>query len=822
MKSTQTKLNQNSIHHGRVSRDNQAFFSGRSDDVTTFFSPATIQPKLKIGAPDDQYERQADRVAEAVVNSPAPNIQQESMEEEEETLQLKCSECEKEEEIQMKSETGQSAGTAPSAISQKIQNAGGGSHLSGSVNSEMSKKMGADFSDVNIHTGPEASRLNQSLGARAFTHGNDVFFNSGEYNPGSKEGKRLLAHELTHVVQQDNEKQLVQRDGDGEQESVTQLSGHYWSTERFENGHRKRTDLFINVNQLTLTGNFRSFIDHGNGYDIEDSGDVYGERVDQHLPVRYRVIINGETWDFDFNRRMRGGLNELIEGGRRVPIYAMNMAGQSMEFRRVGSTPPVTSQEVANAPTNEVSALDSERREGLTPDMIVGLRNSAERLVEVIRRYPHAGIGSQLNSAYLQIADLYNGILSQYSGNLRLRAESYLLERLRRVEVQFMGDRVRADRAVQTSLGFQSIQENGETGVTGGIPYRYEIIFRGVRGQGRAIAGIQGASGSVEVNAYRASSIESDAEIAWQQFYHFVEMRVSAVAGGGLSGGVYWKTFDAVSPIEWTQEDFGNAEIYIFGVSGPTAQAGAEAGPVSANLASCTAYQFEGVSLQSGNKTLELSADEKSFECQSDLTTSGGGVNADLDQESDSNSRSRREGGVEMGVEGSLGQLEGGMGHIESLPGREYSDENQQLPERQNRSRSVDVTPSVGRSGFDIGSSELERSMEVDVSRQLASVQHLIRNESIPIRIVGHASSLWRGRASNAVQGNLALSISRAEEVESLIRRIYELSEGRIIDVVGMGDQEHRNNGGTVQTDDPGYRRVDVVIQGHRTIPIYY
>jgi flagellar motor protein MotB len=81
---------------------------------------------------------------------------------------------------------------------------------------------------------------------------------------------------------------------------------------------------------------------------------------------------------------------------------------------------------------------------------------------------------------------------------------------------------------------------------------------------------------------------------------------------------------------------------------------------------------------------------------------------------------------------------------------------------------------------------------------------------------------LWRGRASNAVQGNLALSISRAEEVESLIRRIYELSEGRIIDVVGMGDQEHRNNEGTVQTDDPGYRRVDVVIQGHRTIPIYY
>lgn len=808
MKTIKGNTNPESVHSSAVRHENQSFFSGQKSDAGSFFSPVIVQPKLKIGEPDDQYERQADRVAETVVSSPAPVIQQQSMEEEE--------------LIQMKSDSGQSVGAAPTAIAQKIQAAGGGSRLPETVSNEMSQKMGVDFSNVNIHTGPEASRLNKTLGARAFTHGADVFFNSGEYNPGSREGKRLLAHELTHVVQQGGVYKVIQRNGDEEQEPVTQLSGHYRSAERFENGHRKRTDLFISVNQLTLTGNFRSFIDQGEGFDVENSGDVHGERMDQHLPVRYDVIINGETWYFDFNVRATGELAHLVEGGRRIPILAMNMAGQSMEFRRVGSTPPITSQEVTNAPPNEASALESERQEGLTPDMIVSLRNSADQLVEMMRRYPHAGIGNQLNSAYLQIADQYNGILSQYSGNLRLRAESYLLERLRRVEIQFMGDRVRADRAVQTSLGFQSIQEDGETGVSGGVPYRYEITFRGVRGQGRAIVGLQGATGSVEVKAYRASAIESSGEIAWQQFYHFAEIRVSAAGGGALSGGLYWKTFDAVSPVEWTQEDFGNAEIYIFGVSGPTAQAGAEAGPLSANLASCTVYQFEGVSLESGNKTLELSADEKSFECQSDLTSAGGGVSTDLEQNNESNGRNRREGGVQMGAEVSLGQLEGGMGHIESLPGREYSDENQQFPERQNRSRSVDVTPSVGRSGFDVGSSDLERNMQVDISRQLASVQHLIRDESIPIRIVGHASSLWRGRESNAVQGNLALSISRAEEVESLIRRIYELSEGRVIDVVGMGDQEHRNNGGTVQTDDPGYRRVDVVIQGHRTIPIFY
>jgi hypothetical protein len=67
---------------------------------------------------------------------------------------------------------------------------------------EMEGGFGADFSNVNIHTGSEAIQLSKELGAQAFTHGNDVYFNEGKYNPNSKEGKHLLAHELTHTVQQ--------------------------------------------------------------------------------------------------------------------------------------------------------------------------------------------------------------------------------------------------------------------------------------------------------------------------------------------------------------------------------------------------------------------------------------------------------------------------------------------------------------------------------------------------------------------------------------------------------------------------------------------
>jgi hypothetical protein len=66
----------------------------------------------------------------------------------------------------------------------------------------LSNALGADFSGVKVHTGQNAVEMNRSLNARAFTHGNDIYFNKGEYNPESSEGKRLLAHELTHVVQQ--------------------------------------------------------------------------------------------------------------------------------------------------------------------------------------------------------------------------------------------------------------------------------------------------------------------------------------------------------------------------------------------------------------------------------------------------------------------------------------------------------------------------------------------------------------------------------------------------------------------------------------------
>lgn len=93
--------------------------------------------------------------------------------------------------------------TAPDNVSAAIEKQSGkGSPLPKKVMAEMNHSFGVDFSMVRIHHDHAAAQLCCELNAQAFTHGNDIYFNEGKYNPESAEGKMLLAHELTHVLQQ--------------------------------------------------------------------------------------------------------------------------------------------------------------------------------------------------------------------------------------------------------------------------------------------------------------------------------------------------------------------------------------------------------------------------------------------------------------------------------------------------------------------------------------------------------------------------------------------------------------------------------------------
>ena len=107
-------------------------------------------------------------------------------------------------------------GSAPvgPGLSQGIEAArSGGQELPAVSRTFFESRLGQDLSAVRLHTGRQADELSSSIQARAFTSGHDVFFRAGEYQPGSTTGQSLLAHELTHVAQQDNSKpvSLAQR-----------------------------------------------------------------------------------------------------------------------------------------------------------------------------------------------------------------------------------------------------------------------------------------------------------------------------------------------------------------------------------------------------------------------------------------------------------------------------------------------------------------------------------------------------------------------------------------------------------------------------------
>ena len=158
-----------------------------------------IQAKLNIGEPNDKYEKEADATASKVVqqiNSPIQeqSVQrQESMEEDEE-LQMKSL-------VQRRENVG--GGEASTDLESSIQSArGSGQSLDTGLQTKMGQAMGADFSGVKVHTDSQSDQLNQSIQAKAFTTGQDVFFRQGAYEPSSQSGQELIAHELTHVVQQ--------------------------------------------------------------------------------------------------------------------------------------------------------------------------------------------------------------------------------------------------------------------------------------------------------------------------------------------------------------------------------------------------------------------------------------------------------------------------------------------------------------------------------------------------------------------------------------------------------------------------------------------
>lgn len=143
-----------------------------------------IQPKLALTEPGDTYEREADRVAGQVMKIPAhPSIS---------STPLRIQ--------RYGGESGGRTDTVPASVPQAL--AAPGTAMAPALRRDMESRFGHDFSRVRLHSGALAGQSARDLNARAYTLGNDIVFGAGAFQPDTHAGRRLLAHELTHVVQQ--------------------------------------------------------------------------------------------------------------------------------------------------------------------------------------------------------------------------------------------------------------------------------------------------------------------------------------------------------------------------------------------------------------------------------------------------------------------------------------------------------------------------------------------------------------------------------------------------------------------------------------------
>jgi len=167
-----------------------------------YSSSERLQTKLQIGNPNDIYEQEADKIADQVMAvSPHASI----------------SDVPARIQRLPRTQIKQGNFSAPASVDQVLSNSG--RPLESSLVQDMEQRFEKDFSHVRIHTGAAAEKSAKDIHAHAYTMGNNIVFGAGQFAPNSQAGKRLLAHELTHVVQQRGQTSetglRIQRQDDG-------------------------------------------------------------------------------------------------------------------------------------------------------------------------------------------------------------------------------------------------------------------------------------------------------------------------------------------------------------------------------------------------------------------------------------------------------------------------------------------------------------------------------------------------------------------------------------------------------------------------------
>jgi hypothetical protein len=186
--------------------------SGKKLSIAQPAFAGVVQKQLAVSEPHDHYEQEADQVAEQVMRMPASNVTPAKFSPP--TIQRMCAGCQEEEEqVQRQPASSDAAAEVSQAQTADIESIkAGGESLPASNRNFFEQRLGHDFSNVRIHADDRAAQSASALNALAYTTGEHIVFGAGQYSPETQSGQKLLAHELTHVVQQNGVQQINRQD----------------------------------------------------------------------------------------------------------------------------------------------------------------------------------------------------------------------------------------------------------------------------------------------------------------------------------------------------------------------------------------------------------------------------------------------------------------------------------------------------------------------------------------------------------------------------------------------------------------------------------
>jgi len=755
-----------------------------------------LQAKLAVSQPADPAEREAERVADEVVTGPAPSVAADA-------------------EIRR---SGTADGqTVDGETERRVRSSlSGGRPLPGSTRSFFEERFGGDFSDVRVHTGPEADAAARSIDAEAFTVGTDIAFASGNYRPSTAAGTELLAHELTHVVQQGTDRTGAHRQetgGDsGEYDLPATLPMRSDVTGTFgevggDSHGQARSTLSLNQAGGVVVGRYAWRVkkgrhEHADMDPREHSQDVRTARISGRTSGQGEFACRLESSDLSVD----SATLEVRDGG---DCLVLETDRWTERFERMTSATDamLSSAALSQADGPDQSLLGVRERTPLAPRDKETIDDLTDEVVRNIEEFLEAETDSERRARVDDISEEIVETLKPWAGTQRSN-EQWPLVRfhlynslentvvqqgeetfsawvwMRRIFTRYPqhGTVTEAESVLGMDVTDVGTEETGDIhGETPGFPedptpYKYRWKYTQARLSGTLV--ISGAVGIGWLTIEKLGTDESSRE--WEKTYGLTVVKGESPSGGigGDAGkSTDWQEF--YTQREWTQENFEGGYSITSAQAGFTAEGGS--GSASAKVEDKTGIVFTDPALGACAAPI------------GDKTLFGGEVSTAA--------KVSQEFGYLFDPDYLLGGEDGGeVGTAEYDP--------QPIT-------SKGEVGAVGVTVFPVDRSEITSAGREAIQRFCARYRAALTNDNTTVTLHGHASTT----ASD--QYNMDLSEDRARNVkQAIIEALYPRTGGEDAEGIGatIEPEAFGEHIARMHTEDETerwwWRRVDVFIDG--------